>query len=193
MATFRKSTLVIVAVQSADYENERCPSLEAEQADRPETEQKVLSQQAALQEMPRCGASGAQGRAQRHSGQAADEGVQAGPKLLIVRRIQAYRGATRQASAKVADMSAYEVLTIALIAVIGTAATAAIYLGLLNWMGAFYVVRCAGCHHLAFSKAKSAQASCPHCRHPVLTHPLYSLHHRSTVSEVRVVGDRLHY
>jgi hypothetical protein len=84
MATFRKSTLVIVAVQSADYENERCPSLEAEQADRPETEQKVLSQQAALQEMPRCGASGAQCRAQRHSGQAADEGVQAGPKLLII-------------------------------------------------------------------------------------------------------------
>jgi hypothetical protein len=39
---------VIVAVQSADYENERCPSLEAEQADRPGTEQKVLSQQTAL-------------------------------------------------------------------------------------------------------------------------------------------------
>jgi hypothetical protein len=48
MATFRKSTLVIVAVQSADHENERCPSREAEQLGRPETEEKVLSQQATL-------------------------------------------------------------------------------------------------------------------------------------------------
>jgi DNA-directed RNA polymerase subunit RPC12/RpoP len=91
-------------------------------------------------------------------------------------------------------MSAYEVLTIALIAAIGTAATAAIYLGLLNWMGAFFVVRCAACHHLAFSTVKASQASsCPHCRHPVLTHPLYALHHPRSRSEVRVVGDRLRY
>ena len=40
-------------------------------------------------------------------------------------------------------MPVYEVLTIAVIAVSAMAATAAIYLGLLNWMGAFYVVRCA--------------------------------------------------
>jgi len=90
-------------------------------------------------------------------------------------------------------MSVYEVLTIVLIAAIGLATTAAIYLGLLNWMGAFYVVRCAACHHLAFSSANAAQQSCPHCRHPVLTHPLYSLHHHRSQSEVRVVGDRLHY
>jgi hypothetical protein len=90
-------------------------------------------------------------------------------------------------------MSVYEVLTIVLIAVVGTAATAAIYLGLLNWIGAFFVVRCAGCHHLTFSTAKNAQQSCPHCRHPVLTHPIYALHHPGSGSEVRVVGDRLHY
>jgi DNA-directed RNA polymerase subunit RPC12/RpoP len=90
-------------------------------------------------------------------------------------------------------MSVYEVLTIVLIAVVGTAATAAIYLGLLNWAGAFFVVRCAACHHLAFSTAKDARQSCPHCRHPVLTHPLYSLHHRGSRSQVRVVGDRLRY
>ena len=89
-------------------------------------------------------------------------------------------------------MSAYEVLTIVLIAVIGTAATAAIYLGLLNWVGAFFVVRCARCHHLAFSTAKTAQ-SCAHCRHPVLTHPLYAMHHARSEDRVRVVGDRLHY
>jgi hypothetical protein len=47
-------------------------------------------------------------------------------------------------------MSVFEISTIALIAVLGAAATAAIYLGLLNWMGAFYVVRCAACHHLSF-------------------------------------------
>ena len=79
-------------------------------------------------------------------------------------------------------MSVYEVLTIALIAVVGTAATAAIYLGLLNWIGAFFVVRCAACHHLTFSSAKTAQKSCPHCRHPVLTHPLYALHHPGSLS-----------
>lgn len=90
-------------------------------------------------------------------------------------------------------MSAYEVLTIVLIAVIGTAATAAIYLGLLNWVGAFFVVRCAACHHLAFSTAKTAQATCPHCRHPVLTHPIHAVHHPRSVNQVRVVGDRLHY
>jgi DNA-directed RNA polymerase subunit RPC12/RpoP len=95
--------------------------------------------------------------------------------------------------AKVANMSVYEVLTIVLIAVIGTAATAAIYLGLLNWAGAFFVVRCAACHHLAFSTAKDPRQSCPHCRHPVLTHPLYALHHPRDLSQVRVVGDRLHY
>ena len=90
-------------------------------------------------------------------------------------------------------MSVYEVLTVVLIAVIGTAATAAIYLGLLNWIGAFFVVRCAACHHLTFSTAKIEQTSCPHCRHPVLTHPLYAAHHSRSPSKVRVVGDRLRY
>lgn len=99
----------------------------------------------------------------------------------------------RQASEKVANMSVYEVLTIVLIAVIGTAATAAIYLGLLNWMGGFFVVRCAACRHLAFSTANSAQESCPHCRHPVLTHPLYAINHRGSLGQVRVVGDRLRF
>jgi len=31
--------------------------------------------------------------------------------------------------------------------------------------------------------------SCPHCRHPVLLHPIHSLHR----SGVPVVNDRLHY
>jgi DNA-directed RNA polymerase subunit RPC12/RpoP len=82
-----------------------------------------------------------------------------------------------------------EVFTISLIAVLATAATAAIYVGLLNWMGAFYVVRCAACHHLTFSSANESQESCPHCRHPMLMHPIRSLRH----SGVQVVNDRLHY
>jgi DNA-directed RNA polymerase subunit RPC12/RpoP len=56
-------------------------------------------------------------------------------------------------------------------------------------MGAFYVVRCAACHHLTFSSSNRSQESCPHCRHPVLMHPIYSLRH----SGVRVVNDGLHY
>jgi ribosomal protein S27E len=86
-------------------------------------------------------------------------------------------------------MTFEEVFTIGLIAVLATAATAAIYIGLLNWMGAFYVVRCAACRHLTFSSANQSRESCAHCRHPVLMHPVYSLRH----SGVRMVNDRLHY
>jgi len=86
-------------------------------------------------------------------------------------------------------MTLEEVFTITVIAVLATAATAAIYLGLLNWMGAFYVVRCEACRHLTFSSANHAQESCAHCRHPALLHPIYSRRH----SGVRVVDDRLHY
>ncbi len=42
-------------------------------------------------------------------------------------------------------MTVYAALTVALIVVLATATTMAIYLGLLNWMGALYVVRCAEC------------------------------------------------
>ena len=86
-------------------------------------------------------------------------------------------------------MTLEEVFTIGVIAVLATAATAAIYLGLLNWIGAFYVVRCAACHHLTFSSANRSPESCPHCRHPVLMHPIHALRH----SGVPVVNDRLHY
>jgi hypothetical protein len=193
MATFRKSTSVIVSVRSADHENERFPSLEAGRPCRPQIEEKALPKQAAVQEMPDSGASSAKTRAQRDSGQEAGQGVQTGPKTHDHLSLQAYRDGIRQPSAKVANMSVYEILTIVLIAVIGLAATAAIYLGLLNWARAFYVVRCAACHHLTFASANEAQSSCPHCRHPVLTHPLYALNHPGSLSEVRVVGDRLRY
>jgi hypothetical protein len=56
-------------------------------------------------------------------------------------------------------MPVEEVFTLGLIAVLATAATAAIYLGLLNWIGAFYVVRCEACHHLTFSSMNQSQES----------------------------------
>jgi DNA-directed RNA polymerase subunit RPC12/RpoP len=90
-------------------------------------------------------------------------------------------------------MTVYQGLTIALIVVLALATTIAIYLGLLNWIGALFVVRCAACHHLTLASANLAAQSCPHCRHPVLMHPLYTANHRDTRSEVRVVGDRLRY
>jgi hypothetical protein len=86
-------------------------------------------------------------------------------------------------------MTAEEIFTIGVVAILAIIATAAIYVGLLNWMGAFYVVRCRACHHLTFSSANQSRESCAHCRHPVLMHPIYSLHH----SGVRMVNDRLHY
>jgi hypothetical protein len=90
-------------------------------------------------------------------------------------------------------MLVYEGLTVVLIVALALATTVAIYLGLLNWMGAFHVVRCATCHHLTFASANIAQESCAHCRHPVLMHPIYAANHRHDLAEVRVVGDRLRY
>lgn len=90
-------------------------------------------------------------------------------------------------------MTVYQVLTIVLITVLAIAATVAIYLGLLNWVGALYVVRCTECHHLAFNSANRPRESCPHCRHPVLTHPIHAVHHPGSRLDVRVERDRLRY
>lgn len=90
-------------------------------------------------------------------------------------------------------MTVYSVLTIVLITVLATLTTLAIFLGLANWIGAFYIVRCSECRHLTFSSANRSQASCPHCRHPVLTHPIHAMHHRAARSDVRVARDRLRY
>jgi DNA-directed RNA polymerase subunit RPC12/RpoP len=94
---------------------------------------------------------------------------------------------------EVSIMTVYEVATIALVFVLATAATAAIYLGLLNWIGAFHVMRCAACHHLTTASTRAAPASCPHCRHPALLHPVYAARHQHGPPGVRVVGDRLRY
>lgn len=88
-------------------------------------------------------------------------------------------------------MTVYEALTVAVIMTLAVGATAAVYIGLLNWFGTAYVVRCAACHHLTLSSANSPQGSCPHCRHPALLHPIYTAGHPD--EPVRVVGDRLHY
>ena len=60
-------------------------------------------------------------------------------------------------------MSVYEVLTVTLIVVLAAATIVAIYLGLLTWFRAAYVVRCAACHHLTLAPANQPQPSCPHC------------------------------
>jgi DNA-directed RNA polymerase subunit RPC12/RpoP len=88
-------------------------------------------------------------------------------------------------------MTVYEVLTIALIFVVASAATLAIYLGLLNWMGRFHVVHCAACHHLTAAPTNQPQTSCPHCRHPLLLHPVYAATHPG--ARVRVVADPLRF
>lgn len=88
-------------------------------------------------------------------------------------------------------MTVYEVLTVALIMVLATATTVAIYVGMANWIGACYMVRCSECHHLTFASVNSPQESCAHCDHPMLMHPLYASRHPGNA--VRVVGDRLRY
>lgn len=88
-------------------------------------------------------------------------------------------------------MTISTVLAILAIAVVGTVATVAICLGLLNWMGAFYVVHCKECRHLTGSTVNEPSASCPQCRHPVLFHPIYASRHHD--APVRVRQDALHY
>lgn len=90
-------------------------------------------------------------------------------------------------------MTVYQGLTVFLVVVLGTFTTAAIWLGLLNWLGVFHVVRCQKCHHLTASTSRQLQESCPHCRHPILTHPLHAAHHPRSAGEVKVVDDQLHY
>lgn len=88
-------------------------------------------------------------------------------------------------------MAIYVILSIATIAVVGTAATIAIYLGLLNWFGEFHMVHCKRCHHLTGSLRNEPKESCLHCRHPMLMHPLYAMQHRA--APVRVRPDPLRY
>lgn len=90
-------------------------------------------------------------------------------------------------------MPIYEALTVSLIVVLAIATVVAIYLGLMNWLHSAYVVRCAACHHLTVSAANQPRESCPHCRHPVLMHPMHAALHPRTARQVRVVGDRLRY
>lgn len=87
-------------------------------------------------------------------------------------------------------MAVYEILTVAVIVTLALAATLLIYLGLLNWAGGFYVVRCDVCHHLTTSATNRGQPSCAHCEHPVLMHPLYAAAHHG---QVRVRTDPLRY
>ena len=77
-------------------------------------------------------------------------------------------------------MTVYQVLTIVLITVLAIAATVAIYLGLLNWIGALYVVRCTECHHLAFNSANRPESR---ARTAVIRFSLT----RSTPCTIRVV------
>lgn len=87
-------------------------------------------------------------------------------------------------------MTVYEALTVALIFILATGSVMAIYIGMMNWINAAHVVRCVACHHLTFSAINQPQASCAHCRHPALMHPLYTAQHPH---QIRVVGDGLHY
>ena len=88
-------------------------------------------------------------------------------------------------------MTVYEVLSFTAIAMVGSAATIAIYLGLLNWVGGFHVVHCSTCRHLTGAATTQSPASCPHCRHPMLLHPFYAAAHPA--APVRVRSDPLRY
>src|SRR5690348_4133292 len=68
-------------------------------------------------------------------------------------------------------MTVYEVATIALIFVVASAATLAIYLGLLNWMGRFHVVHCSASPRPTRASPRSPSTSSPPCRAPLLLLP----------------------
>ena len=88
-------------------------------------------------------------------------------------------------------MTVYEILTIVLIVVLATVTTVAIYLGStqLDRRLSHRAVQ-----HLPPPDGllgEQPQPSCPHCRHPALTHPLYAAHHPG--APVRVRDDPLKY
>src|SRR5829696_1246859 len=81
MATLRKSGRDSTSKSSQcgrPITKTRCPSLEAQQGVGPQTQEEMLSQQAALQALPGRRPCGTQGRTQRDPRQGSDEGVQAG-------------------------------------------------------------------------------------------------------------------
>ncbi len=88
-------------------------------------------------------------------------------------------------------MTVYQMLAVLIVFLVGTLATGAIFLGLLNWIGAFHVVHCSTCHHLTGSRVNQPQEACPHCRHPALAHPVYAARHPD--HRVRVLADPLKY
>ncbi len=88
-------------------------------------------------------------------------------------------------------MTFYLLLAMSLTFLVAAVATGAIFLGVLNWIGAFYVVHCSTCHHLTGSKVNQPPQTCPHCRHPALTHPVYAVRHPG--HRVRVLSDPLKY
>ncbi|KAA0101019.1 hypothetical protein CIW49_05750 [Mycolicibacterium sp. P1-18] len=75
-------------------------------------------------------------------------------------------------------MAIYEVMTIGLDVALAAATTAAILCGLLGLIGAFFLVRCASCGHVACSSVDQPPPSCWRCRHTTLLHPAHALHRR---------------
>jgi hypothetical protein len=88
-------------------------------------------------------------------------------------------------------MTADKIIVIAIAVFVAGLATVTIYLGLLNWVGGFHVVHCSECGHLTGSSVNKPAVSCPHCRHPLLTHPFYARRHPA--AKIRVRNDPLRY
>ncbi|EHI11796.1 hypothetical protein [Mycolicibacterium thermoresistibile] len=87
-------------------------------------------------------------------------------------------------------MTVFEWFTAALAAALVLATFLGFFIGLLGWLGGVYIVRCSGCHHLTLSSERDPRPSCVHCRHPMLTHPLYSVRHPH---QKPIVDDPLRY
>jgi hypothetical protein len=62
-----------------------------------------------------------------------------------------------------------------LIAAVGVFTTAMLYAGLAGLLGGLRMVRCRSCDHWTTCVTDSPGSSCPHCRHPVLLHPVHAI------------------
>jgi hypothetical protein len=66
----------------------------------------------------------------------------------------------------------------ALVLVLGIATTAAALVGIAGLAGVVRLVRCQQCGRLDMTSLSDPSRACVYCRHNLLFHPVYSLHHR---------------
>ena len=73
-------------------------------------------------------------------------------------------------------MTVVDVLTAALVLVLGIVTMMAIYIGIMGMLGVTRLTRCDTCGHLGVTPADEPLLTCTYCRHERLLHPVHAMH-----------------